>query len=180
MTIKRLNIKNFRGIKSLDWSINKQIVCLFGLGDSTKSTILDAIELVFSPRWNITFSDLDFYGARTNVPIEISATFIDLPLSFYKDNKFGFFINHWNAQEGVHGKEKEDDELSLTIQLVVNDSLEPRWEIVDLLNGESKPISAADREEIGVSQLGDYLDRDFSLSRISALSRLVSNQSKKK
>jgi AAA ATPase domain len=50
MQIRHISIKNFRGIQKMDWALHSQIVCLVGAGDSTKSTILDAIEYALSPR----------------------------------------------------------------------------------------------------------------------------------
>ena len=52
MRIRHISIKNFRGIKELDWKVTGDFVCLIGPGDSTKSTILDAIECALYPRWN--------------------------------------------------------------------------------------------------------------------------------
>ena len=46
-------IRNFRGIRELDWHVDGTILCLVGPGDSTKTTILDAIELAMTPQWNV-------------------------------------------------------------------------------------------------------------------------------
>jgi predicted ATP-dependent endonuclease of OLD family len=46
MQIRNVQIQRFRGIKSLDWCVDGQIICLIGPGDSTKSTILSAIDYV--------------------------------------------------------------------------------------------------------------------------------------
>ncbi len=60
-----------------------------GPGDSTKTTILDAVEFALSPRWNIPFDDSDFYDADTSAPILITVTVEDLPEEFKSDAKFG-------------------------------------------------------------------------------------------
>jgi predicted ATP-dependent endonuclease of OLD family len=44
MQIRNLQVKNFRGIKEFNWTIDSPVICLIGPGDSTKTTILDAIE----------------------------------------------------------------------------------------------------------------------------------------
>ncbi len=75
MKIRQISIKNFRGIKELDWKIAGDFICLIGAGDSTKSTILEAIEYALSPRWNISFEDTDFYNLEVNQKIEINLTF---------------------------------------------------------------------------------------------------------
>jgi hypothetical protein len=45
-----VKIDNFRGIRKLRWAPNAKMNCLIGPGDSTKTTILDAIELALNPR----------------------------------------------------------------------------------------------------------------------------------
>lgn len=66
MLIKHIAIENFRGIKNLDWHVDGRMICLLGPGDSTKTTVIDAIELALAPRWNVPFSDADF--SATNFP----------------------------------------------------------------------------------------------------------------
>ena len=59
--IRKVKIKNFRGVKELDWNLpNASIFCLIGKGDSSKSTILEAIRYAFYPQWNLTLVDSDF------------------------------------------------------------------------------------------------------------------------
>ena len=67
MKIKHIAIKNFRGIKKLDWKVTGDFICLIGTGDSTKSTILDAIECALTPKWNYVFEDTDFFNPRENL-----------------------------------------------------------------------------------------------------------------
>ena len=55
MRINHIQIDNFRGIRHMEWSVRGSVVCLIGPGDSTKSTILDAIEYALSPHWNVSF-----------------------------------------------------------------------------------------------------------------------------
>jgi len=63
--IREISIRNFRGVKELDWSLpTADIFCLIGKGDSSKSTILEAIRYAFFPQWNLTLSDSDFFSAR--------------------------------------------------------------------------------------------------------------------
>ena len=49
MRIYQLEIKHFRGIQYGKFNFTTPLVCLVGHGDTTKSTILDAIEYVLSP-----------------------------------------------------------------------------------------------------------------------------------
>src|ERR1043165_4862235 len=82
MRLRRLEIENFRGVKSLDWRHIADTAALVGPGDSGKSTILDAIERVLSPKWNVPFDDTDFWDVHTDAPIVVRATIADLAPSF--------------------------------------------------------------------------------------------------
>ncbi|GLE66045.1 hypothetical protein APA73_34430 [Pseudomonas aeruginosa] len=57
MKIRKISIKIFRGVKELDWALPaSDILCLIGKGDSSKSTILEAIRFTFYPQWNLTLT----------------------------------------------------------------------------------------------------------------------------
>ena len=49
MRIVLVEIANFRGIKQLRWAPSAGVNCLTGPGDSTKTTILDAVDLCLNP-----------------------------------------------------------------------------------------------------------------------------------
>ena len=63
MKLRQISIRNYKGIKELDFSINETFICLIGVGDSGKSTLIDAIELVFTSRRSVEFDDSDFFNA---------------------------------------------------------------------------------------------------------------------
>jgi putative ATP-dependent endonuclease of OLD family len=72
MRIRQLSVRNFRGIRELEWALpDKNVLCLIGRGDSTKSTILEALRRVFHPQWNLAFDDADFYKCVPANPIKI-------------------------------------------------------------------------------------------------------------
>lgn len=50
MQIYHIAIQHFRGIEHCQATLENRVVCLIGPGDSTESTILDAIEYVLCPR----------------------------------------------------------------------------------------------------------------------------------
>jgi putative ATP-dependent endonuclease of OLD family len=58
MRIVSLSIERFRCIEKLDWKIDGRSACLIGQGDSGKTTILDAIDFVLSPRWTLNLEAL--------------------------------------------------------------------------------------------------------------------------
>ena len=94
MRIANLEIHNFRGIKScnLDFPVESRVICLIGAGDSTKSTILKAIEWNLWPTWNLVACDNDFYNGDTNSPIIIRGTFTEIPDALLAEDKFGLYL----------------------------------------------------------------------------------------
>ena len=82
MRITNLEIANFKGIKNafITFPKDSRVVCLIGAGDSTKSTILQAIEWILWPSWNLPASDSDFFECDTTAPIVLRGTFTELPI----------------------------------------------------------------------------------------------------
>ena len=177
MKLRHLRIRNFRGIQSMDWMLTGDFVCLVGPGDSGKSTILDAIELVLSRRWNPVFDDTDFHNGIVTSPIEIEATLGDLPARLVSDAGFGLRLRGIGGTPPViHDEPDDGDELVITIRLLVDSSLEPDWKVVTARHADGAPISTGERERIGLTRLGSFLERDLSWKRGSILSRLTGNQ----
>lgn len=173
MRIRHVNIENFRGIQSFDWSVDGDYVCLVGPGDSTKTTILDAIDCALSPRWKLSFDDSDFYQLITDDPISIVVTVGDLPGELLSDARFGFHVRGWSHSGELHDEPAAGDELVLSIELRVDASLEPLWLVKTDRDDEPKRISAQDREKFDCLRVGEYLDRHFSWSKGSFLSRIT-------
>ena len=83
MRIRHISIRNFRGIRELDWTIpDKTLFCLIGRGDSTKSTILEAVRRAFYPQWNLAFHDADFFQCVPANTICIDVILGDIPDEF--------------------------------------------------------------------------------------------------
>lgn len=98
MKIRKIVIKNFRGVKELEWNLPAaDIICLIGKGDSSKSTILEAIRYTFHPQWNLAFSDSDFYQCRIADCINIEITIGNLHEDFCALNKYGLHLRGWDA-----------------------------------------------------------------------------------
>lgn len=172
MEIKKLSIRNFRGIQKLDWLINGKFICLIGAGDSTKSTILDAIELLLTHRRAVHFDDCDFFNANVDEPIVIQADIIENPTKLLAESKFGLMIRGWDGNS-VIDEPGHDDLPLLSIRLTVDNTLEPVWKIVNERESEGRSISAFDRTSFCVSRIGDFYDREFSWAYGSAMSRIM-------
>jgi energy-coupling factor transporter ATP-binding protein EcfA2 len=172
--LRRLEIENFRGVKSLDWRHIAETAALVGPGDSGKSTILDAIERVLSPKWIVPFDDTDFWDLNTDAAIVIRATMTDLAPSFYRDSKFGLLLHGFDKDksEAVPASGDEEEENALVVELRVDASLEPVWSVLDA-EGEKHPFMARDREALGMLRVGGYVDQHLGWSRGSVLTRLT-------
>jgi len=172
MKIRHLRIKRFRGIRELDWEIENDFACLVGLGDSRKSTVLDAIDLALSARWNMPFDDADFYDLDTSQPISIVISVGQIPEDLMSDAKYGLCLTGYCNGE-VHDELKDGDEPVLTIRLQVNSSLEPEWTVINKQNPEGRPISGRDRERLGIMRLGGYTNFHLGWGRGTVLSKLT-------
>jgi len=173
LKIRHLTINNFRGIQKLDWDIPQSFVCLVGQGDSTKSTILEAIQLCLSPMWALTFTDSDFYNCDINLPIEIITTVGELPDTMIDREKFGDYTRGWSMVKGLVDEPDDDSERVLSISLLIDRTLEPKWSVINDREPEGVFISANDRRKFGVSSLGTYVDQHLSWGKYSALSKLT-------
>lgn len=176
MNIKQLTVHNFRGIKSLDWIIpDQRIVCLIGKGDTTKSTILDAIRYVLFPSWNPSFDELDFYGGDTSLGIKIVVTLGDLPESFFNDSKYGLLLRGWDNGSKVLHDEPEDERLEpvITAVLKIDHNLEPTWTVFCDRLPDGRPFRVGDRASAYATFIGAYSDFHLTWSRNSALSHIT-------
>lgn len=177
MKIKYIKIENFRGIKSLVTHLEGNFICLIGHGDNCKSTILTAIELALSSRWNIAFDDSDFYNQISTEPISISITLTDWNEEdekvkrFFSENKFGQFIGGYI--NGPTEEPIEDGPKSITINLLIDKELEPKWTVIK--GAESKPITSSERTIFGLGRIDNYLDNNFTWSKSSLLTKLSSD-----
>lgn len=179
MKIRNIKIKNFRGVKELDWSLPAEdIFCLIGKGDSSKSTILEAIRYAFYPHWNLTLSDSDFYQCKVDNFILIEVTIGALVDEFCSLNKYGNYLRGWDATT-LNIADEPDDHLEsvLTVRLTVEKDLEPKWIAVCDRSPEGVPFKQADRNKVSVGLIGAYSERQLSWAAGTALAKLTETQS---
>jgi len=172
--LRHLHVERFRGIRHLDWAPQGRVVALVGAGDSTKTTVLDAIGLVASPRIGITFTDTDFFEGDASSGFRLEGTISELPRALLADDRLGLELRGVDEDGNVHD-EPGDLEPAVTIRLDVNDSLEPTWSVITDRNPDGRQLSARDRALFGVSRVGDNPDRQFTWARGSALTRLTAS-----
>ena len=175
--IYQLKINHFRGIEHFEQCFDDtNLIILIGRGDSGKSTILKAISLVLSPAWNNTFADTDFYNLDTTKPIEIEVSLHCVPDKLLSDAKYGLYkrllvngeIIDEISKSGEEPFAQEED--ILTIKLVVDDTLQPKW-YVD--REQDIEISHRDRALLDMFMIADYADNHFSYNKLSPLYALL-------
>lgn len=178
MQIRKILIRNFRGIRQADWLLPKsRFICLVGPGDSTKTTLLDVIGLVLSPRWNIPFSDADFYNCKVDLPIVLQAVVGDLPPHMLRDDALGYNLSGIRLDGTLINEPDEGSESCLIVQLRVTETLEPTWTVVRPNGEELDSISAAARERFGLFRVDERIETHMRWGRGSALAKLTANRS---
>lgn len=177
MRIVFVEIRNFRGIKKLEWAPASAVNCLIGPGDSTKTTILDAIELALNPRSYMLADDSDFFDLDFDKPIKVIVTLAGLPSEFRSDDRYGMHLRGWNAQE-IKVEDEPDEKLedALSIRVMIDKSLEARWSIFNNRIGEDESdpptVRYKDAKQLATTRLGPYAERHLGWGRQSVLTRV--------
>lgn len=175
MKIRKLTVKNFRGIRELEWCLPAAaIFCLIGKGDATKSTILDAIRYTFYPRWDLSLNDADFYQCNPANSIIIEATIGELIEEFCSLHKYGQDLRGWDISNLTLVDEPDDHlENVLTVRLTIREDLEPHWQVICDRNTEGNEFRTADRNKLSVELIGAYSAKQLSWANGTALSKLT-------
>lgn len=174
MRICAIEVENFRGIARLEWMPDKGMTALVGPGDSAKTTVLDALGLLFSPRWNHTFTDNDFNDVSSeDCEITIRATISDPPAELLRLEAFANYTRGVDCSTGEIVDEPDTEVPALTIELRVDRYLEPRWQVIADRQPEAAPLRASHRAAFGVVRIGSDNVTDLRWSRSSALLRMT-------
>lgn len=175
--IRRLEVRNFRSIQSLDWYPAAGINCLVGPGDSGKSSILDAIDLCLGVRRNVSFSDTDFHQLNVANPIVITVTLGDLPEALINLESYGDFLRGFDAAASrVEDEPRTGTETALTLRLTVTADLEGVWSLYSEraeLEGLVRWLPWKDRLLLAPARIGSYASTNLSWTRGSVLNRLT-------
>jgi putative ATP-dependent endonuclease of OLD family len=177
MRIVCVEIENFRGIKKLEWYPAAGVNCLIGPGDSTKTTVLDAIELALNPRSYQFADDSDFFELVVEPPIKITVTLGGLPSEFKADDRYGLHLRGLNAQQAkIEDEPGSGLEDVLSVRVVIDRSLEARWSIFNERLGRADVDPPAmrykDSQQFTTTRLGPYAERHLGWGRQSVLTRL--------
>jgi putative ATP-dependent endonuclease of OLD family len=175
--IRKIEILNFRGIRSLTWLPSAGINCLIGPGDSGKSTVLDAIDLCLGARRNIQFSDADFFNLDVQQPISICLTIGTLGDALKNIEIYGLFLRGFDPATGkVEDEPEKELETVLTLALTVQSDLEPAWTLISdraRAQNAARNLTWADRVELSPTRIGALAGSNLSWRRGSVLNRLT-------
>ena len=174
MFITNLEIEHFRGIQkgNIIFPLDSRVICMIGAGDSTKTTILKAIEWVSWPSWNLIACDNDFYGCDTSTPIIIRGTFKEIPSKLIAEDKFGLYLRkpHVLINPCIDDEPEDAGDFCLTIQLTIDSTLEPKWEVV-CNRKDARQISHSDRKLLSVATVGNNCSKDMIWGKYSVLQK---------
>lgn len=179
--IYRLSIDRFRGIKSLVWQPTKGVNVVLGGGDVGKTTILDAIGLLFSPVNPTNLSDTDYQARGVDAGFVIEAI-VSLPMaSGINDLLKPSWPWDWNGTDlsvpSIDDDSKPTGEPVYRLRVRGTEDLELAYEIVQP-DGSTDFFPVSLRRSIGLVRLSgdDRNDRDLRLVQGSALDRLLSDK----
>lgn len=111
----------------------------------------------------MTFYDTDFFNGDITNPIEIEVSLYDLPATLIQESKFGILIRGLDtATDLIHDEIEDSHETILTIKLIVDKNLEPKWFVINnRVTQQSIEIRANDRASLNVFLVSDYIDHHF-------------------
>jgi putative ATP-dependent endonuclease of OLD family len=179
--IYHLAIERFRGIKALSWHPAKGVNVILGGGDIGKTTILDAVGLLFSPTNSTTLSDTDYHARDDKAGFVIEAVVALPPVSGINHQIKPSWPWDWNGSEAVvpstNGDDSTKSEPVYRLRVRGTEDLELTYEIVQP-DGTTDNLPVALRRAIGLVRLSgdDRNDRDLRLVQGSALDRLLSDK----
>lgn len=180
-TILRLNIERFRSIKSLQWNPATGVNLILGGGDVGKTTILDAIGLLFSPTNPSVVPDTDYYLRQDEHGFIIEAVLSLPPSSGIHQLVKPSWPWDWDGSNPItpsiaDGAEAHNQPV-YCLRVRGTDELELVYEIVQP-DGGTDTLPIALRRQIGLVRLSgdDRNDRDLRFVQGSALDRLLSDK----
>lgn len=174
--IRQLRIDRFRGIRSLEWSPGPGLNGLIGPGDSGKSTVLDAIDLLFSTRRTASFNDADFHGLATGDGILIEASIGDLEPELLEMDRYGIFHRGWDPDFGLSDEPEHGNEIVVTVRLTVGADLDPIWTLYsERAEAEDclRDLPFAERARLAPTRLGAFASHHLSWGARSVLNRIA-------
>src|SRR5262249_17840616 len=162
-----------RGIETCIWRPGEGVNIILGGGDVGKTTILEAVALLFSPTNTTVISDTDYYGRDVDAGFEIEAV-CELPSgSGISQQVKASWPWEWNGMEAVVPMEQQGGAAAgrpvYRLRVSGSDALELSYEIIQP-DGTADVFPVTLRRSIGLVRLGgdERNDRDLRLVQGSA------------
>ena len=175
MRLHQVKIRNFRGIKELDWKPEGNFTCLIGPGDSTKTTLLDAISAALSTRTSLNLCDADFYNCDVEQDILIEVILADLPNDVISLDSLGSYICGIATDGTINADPEDEDIKGLAVRFRVDKSLEPLWEVYKPNTPElsTRHLPLSTRLKFGVFRVDERVETHLRWGRGSALAAIT-------
>jgi putative ATP-dependent endonuclease of OLD family len=180
-TIRQLLIERFRGVEALSWKPASGVNVILGGGDVGKTTLLDAISLLFSPVNSSNLPDTDYRARDIAAGFSIEAVVTLRPETGISEQIKLSWPWHWDGTnvsvpdaEGVASTAEQE---VYRVRVRGTEDLELSYEILQP-DGAIDNFPVALRRSIGLVKLSgeDRNDRDLRLVQGSALDRLLSDR----
>jgi ABC-type multidrug transport system ATPase subunit len=183
MRIRRIDIENFRGIKSASWRLppGRQFFALIGPGDSTKTTVLTALERALHDRAGVSVLDTDFYDAKVDHAIRIRVAVDELPDELIAMDVFGAYLAGIDDDGEWTHDPVDEAQPCVIIEFLVEADLEPVWQsyrppLEGLDDEEPHPVRARHRSRLTAYRIDDRIDAHLRWSRTSSLGKLTASR----
>lgn len=179
-SVRQLSISRFRGIEALTWWPAPGMNIILGGGDVGKTTVLEALALLFSPSNATTVSESDYLKRDTSEGFEISAIVAFSESSGINTQPRFVWPWHWDGSDAVlppaEGEATPPDDPVYRVRVKGTPELELAWEVIQP-NGEADHFPVGVRRSIGVVRLSsdERNDRDLRLVYGSGLDRLIAD-----
>lgn len=177
--IRHLDIRRFRGVPSLSWSPHPELNVIVGAADGGKSTLLEAIALLFSPAPNYGLSEFDYHGRNLDAGFSIQAVLSFSDIGVMRDEGFPAPpMQGWLNGKLTDLPDEAGAEPVLVCRLTGTPDQESHYEVIGAGGEIRAPFSRAMRRRIGLARLGvaDRGDRDIRLVQGGALDRYLQGQ----
>ncbi len=176
--IKQLRIDRFRGIERLVWNPSPGLNVVIGGGDTGKTTILDAVALLFQPSNNAALTEADYWLRRTENGFQIEAV-VDISdeLDLTASSKT-LWPWEWDGENAVQPRNADnagqDQQAVFRMAVSASADFDLSWEIIQP-DEKREYFSLSLRRRIGLIKLGseEKNDRDLRLVHGSGLDRLL-------
>jgi putative ATP-dependent endonuclease of OLD family len=175
MHIRRLELRRYRRFQRLRWHPLPGLNCLIGPGDGGKTSLLDAVALLFSPSPSRPASERDYHNRDVEAGFEVEALLGGLTEDLFDLVRPPAL---WNWE----GEEAEPTPLPTTepvLRLLVRGTrdLEIEHRLISP-DGDELYFSADKRRALGLCRVGELAEtaRDLRMARGSLLERSLGSE----